>query len=89
VRSSNRRNPRGRQSRAHATIPVPGFAGLIADLAADLGVGPKEVATAVALIRSGRSDLITAVMAGRMTVRAAADRAGTDRVRLDKTGHRS
>lgn len=51
-----------------------------AELAAHLDVAPKEVAAAVTLLRSGRADLIAAVVdrRRRMTVRAAptAARAG-------------
>ena len=71
MRGLSRRNSRGRQSRARVIIPDPGFVGLVAGLTADLGIGPKEVSIAVALIRSEREDLIAAVMAGRLTVRAA------------------
>jgi hypothetical protein len=38
------------------------------ELAGDLGVTPKEVATAIVLLRTGRSDLLTAVVAKRMTI---------------------
>jgi hypothetical protein len=43
----------------------------LSELAADLGVAPKEVAAAIALLRSGRADLVAAVVARRMTVRKA------------------
>jgi hypothetical protein len=41
------------------------------ELANDLGVAPSEIERAVALLRSGRADLVEAVMAKKMTVRAA------------------
>ena len=74
MRGLSRRNSRGRQSRARDIIPDPGFVGLVAGLTADLGIGPKEVATAVALIRSEREDLIAAVMAGRYSARGTSRR---------------
>jgi hypothetical protein len=40
-------------------------------IATHLGADPKEIGLAVALARTGRVDLITAVMAGRIDVRAA------------------
>jgi hypothetical protein len=43
----------------------------ITDLAVAHRVPPREVELAIALIRSGRADLLSAVMDGRMTVRAA------------------
>jgi predicted outer membrane protein len=44
---------------------------LVRDLASTINADPKEVGVAVALARTGRTDLITAVMAGRIDVRAA------------------
>jgi hypothetical protein len=41
------------------------------EFAANLGVAPKEVTAAIALMRSGRGDLVAKVMARTMTVREA------------------
>jgi hypothetical protein len=43
----------------------------ITDLAVRIGIDPGEAERAIALARSGNSDLIAKVMAGRMTVRQA------------------
>jgi hypothetical protein len=47
-------------------------------LAADLGVDTKEIADAVALARTGRIDLILAVTARDLTLRAALKAARTN-----------
>jgi hypothetical protein len=41
------------------------------ELADDLNVAPREAAIAIALIRTGRTDLVAAVLNGRMTVGTA------------------
>jgi predicted PhzF superfamily epimerase YddE/YHI9 len=43
----------------------------LVELADDLGIEPKKVATAVALMRTGRADLIVEVMNSRLSVGAA------------------
>jgi hypothetical protein len=48
------------------------------ELAADLGIAPKEATTAITLMRTGRSYLVAAVLAGRMTVREALAAARAD-----------
>jgi hypothetical protein len=40
-------------------------------LAASLGVDPREVDLAIRLMRTGRTDLITKVTTGRLTIRQA------------------
>jgi hypothetical protein len=44
---------------------------VVLTIAAHLGADPKEVGLAVALARTGRTDLLAAVMARRIDVRAA------------------
>ena len=44
---------------------------LVRRLASAISVDPKEIGLAVALARTGRVDLITAVMGGRIDVREA------------------
>ena len=56
----------------------------ISKRSADLGVAPKEVTAAVALMRSGRTDLITEVMNKRLTVRAALAAVRAFRLRATK-----
>jgi hypothetical protein len=43
----------------------------LTELADDLHAAPREVAAAIALVRTGRIDLVTEVIAGRMTVHKA------------------
>jgi acetyl-CoA carboxylase carboxyltransferase component len=50
-------------------------------LAADLGVDQREVDRAIALARTGRIDLIVAVSAKRLSIRAALQQATNDRAR--------
>lgn len=61
----------------------------ILDLADRIGVSPGEVQQAISLMKTGRTDLITAVVKKRMTVGAAlqATKLGLHQPRAAVTAH--
>jgi hypothetical protein len=58
----------------------------ILNIAARLGADPREVELAVALARTGRVDLIVAVTARNLTIRAALKVARTNSPRTSSQG---
>jgi hypothetical protein len=50
---------------------------MMQEIADNIGIDARDAALGIKLARTGRADLISAVASGRMTIRAALERAKT------------